>query len=228
MGFQRRHFPDDRIGVGADHVMRHHAFELIEPPGADLGEHRALHRDGLGHHHIEGADAVGRQQQHAVVADRVDIGTLPRPILGGAGRWRHRGHWFKLSKEAPARATRTAEEKGDSSFRQRNELVFAGNMRETAGFPVLLWPVRSAPCWRRRNSTRCGAALPARRRRETSCAPARRLDRDAVAGPEDQQPRPFDSGRRRSRSRRRPDRSRAPHGRRRAARWCRPRAITSA
>ena len=79
MILQRRHLPDDLVGIGADHVMRHHAFELAEPPGADLRQHRALHRNGLGHHDVEGADAVGGEQQHAVVADGIDIADLAAP-----------------------------------------------------------------------------------------------------------------------------------------------------
>jgi hypothetical protein len=61
MTLQRRHQLDDLVGIGADHVMRHHRFQLPEPPGADLGQDRAFHRDGFGHHDIEGADAVGRE-----------------------------------------------------------------------------------------------------------------------------------------------------------------------
>ena len=73
--------------------MRHHAFELAEPPGADLGQHRALHRNGLGHHDVERADAVGGEQQHAVVADGIDIAHLAAADPGqGQVAGEHRVH----------------------------------------------------------------------------------------------------------------------------------------
>ena len=88
----------DLVGIGADHVMRHHAFELIEPPRADLGQHCALHRDGLGHHDVECADAVGREQQHAVAACVVDIANLAAPDAEqGQVAGEHRGHGLQLS-----------------------------------------------------------------------------------------------------------------------------------
>jgi hypothetical protein len=108
MVFKRRHFVDDRVGVGADHVMRHHALELIEPPGADLRQHRALHRDGLGHDDVEGADAVCGHQQQTVVADGVDIADLaaPDPLQGQvAGEHRvHRSNFQRRHLLADARA----------------------------------------------------------------------------------------------------------------------------
>ncbi|MGY4316941.1 hypothetical protein ACVWW1_006268 [Bradyrhizobium sp. JR3.5] len=76
MILQCRHCADDLVGIGADHVVRHSAFELPEPPGADLGQHCALHRNGFRHHHVECRDAVGGEQQHAIVADGVDIAHL--------------------------------------------------------------------------------------------------------------------------------------------------------
>ena len=86
---QRRDFLNDFVGVGADHVMRHHAFEPPKPPRADLRQHRALHWDGFRHHHVERADAVGGQQQHAIIADRIDIAHLAAPDpWQRAGRWR--------------------------------------------------------------------------------------------------------------------------------------------
>ena len=130
---------DDLVGIGADHVMRHHAFELPEPPGADLGQHRALHRDGLGHHDVEGADAVGGEQQHAVVADGVDIAHLAAPDAWQrqiAGE--HRGHRSGFhQRSAVAQGASGREGETDSSLRQRNELMFLGNMGKAAGFPVL-------------------------------------------------------------------------------------------
>ena len=131
---------DDLVGVGADHVMRHHAFELAEPPGADLGQHRALHRDGLGHHHVEGADAVGGR---AAARGRRRRRRYRAPCRGRsvarADRWRASRSSVRLSKRrarATAQASRGRE--GDSSLRQRNELVFVGNVGKAAGLPVLL------------------------------------------------------------------------------------------
>ena len=165
---------DDLVGVGADHVMRHHAFELAEPPRADLRQHRALHRNGLGHHDVERADAVGGQQQHAVVADGIDIAHL-----AAADPWQgqvageHRVHSVRLSRQAASRGARAQMRKrSNSSLRQRNELVFLAEQRRNGRFSSPAWPARSAPCWRRRNSTRYGAGPPARRRRETSSASA--------------------------------------------------------
>src|ERR1700722_19168532 len=82
MALQRGHLADDLIGVGADHVVMDHALELVEPPGADLGQHRAFHRDGFGHDNVEGADAVGGGQQPAVAACVVDIADLAAPDPG--------------------------------------------------------------------------------------------------------------------------------------------------
>ena len=165
---------DDGVGIGADHVMMDHALELIEPPRADLGQHRALHRDGLGHDHVEGADAVGGQRAARGRRRRRRYrGPCRARSVAGAGRWRAWWSWANFQRRrrfAEARATRWRDE--DSSLRQRNELGLVGDVREAAALPVLLWPARSAPCWKRRNSTRYGAGLPARRRRETSFASA--------------------------------------------------------
>jgi hypothetical protein len=82
MVLERRYLRDDRIGIGADHVMRHHALEPLEPPGADLRQHRAFHRDGLGHHDVKGADAVGGEQEHAILAHGIDVAHLAAPDAG--------------------------------------------------------------------------------------------------------------------------------------------------
>src|SRR5437016_5936089 len=79
----------------------------------------------------------------------------------------------------------------DSSLRQRNELVFLRNMGKTAGFPVLfglLDPLLAGgdeiPPDMPRAFQRVAAEEHHPRRLD-------RLHRDAVAGPEDQQPRAF-------------------------------------
>src|SRR6202453_5481037 len=79
--------------------------------------------------------------------------------------------------------------RADGSFRQRNELVFVGDVGEAAGLPVLfglLDPLlaggNEVPPDMARAFQRIAAEEHHPRR-------ARGLDRDAVAGPEDQQPR---------------------------------------
>ena len=111
MFMQHGYFADDGIGVGADHVMRHHALELVEPPRADLGQHRALHRDGFGHHNVEGADAVGGQQQHAVVAHGVDIADLATPDpWKGQVAGEHGGHGIAFKRGNGLAQAREADE----------------------------------------------------------------------------------------------------------------------
>src|ERR1700686_3623268 len=84
--------------------MRHYALELVEPPGADLGQYCTFHRDRLGHDHVEGADAVGGQEQHAVIADRVDIADLAAPDpWQGQVAGEHGGHRLTFKDGAISR-----------------------------------------------------------------------------------------------------------------------------
>ena len=76
MRLQGGHGGGDLAGVGRDHVMPHGFAELAKPPGAHLCQHRALHRDRLGHHHVVGAHPVGRHQQEPVALDLVDVAHL--------------------------------------------------------------------------------------------------------------------------------------------------------
>ena len=171
MRLKIRHLLDDRIRVRADHVMRHHAFEPAEPPRADLRQHRALHRDRLRHHDVEGADAVGGEQQHAVVADGIDIAHLaaPDPWQGQiAGK--HRGHERSLRAERPAEMRDTGE--GISSLRQRNELMFLRNGGKSTGFPVLFGLLDPLLAGGDEIPPDVPRALPAHRRPETSSASA--------------------------------------------------------
>ena len=93
MPAQRGHFTDDLVGIGADHVMMDDAFELLEPPRADLGQYRAFHRNGLGHYHVKSADPVGGQEQQAVIADGIDIANLAAPDpWKGQVAGKHGGH----------------------------------------------------------------------------------------------------------------------------------------
>jgi hypothetical protein len=60
-----------RIDVGRQHVgdidpgqvVRHQVCGLVEPEIADLAQHLALARDRIGQDHVEGAEAVGRDDQ---------------------------------------------------------------------------------------------------------------------------------------------------------------------
>jgi hypothetical protein len=76
MWLQGRHGGRDLVGVGRDHVMPHGVAELAKPPGAHLRQHRALHRDRLGHHHVVSAHPVRRHQQQPVALDLVDVAHL--------------------------------------------------------------------------------------------------------------------------------------------------------
>src|SRR3954464_7212200 len=97
---------------------------------------------------------------------------------------------MKLSRATPSR-TRAGWRRGDSLLRQRNELMFVGNMGKAAGFPVLfglLDPLFAGrdeiPPDMPRAFQRVAAQKHHPRRLE-------RLYRDAIAGPKNQQPRPF-------------------------------------
>src|SRR3981189_1856008 len=97
------------------------------------------------------------------------------------------GQTFKAASSHATRERRRRE--GDSLLRQRNELMFVGNMGETPGFSVsvsLLDPLLAGrdeiPPEVARAFQRITAEEHHPRR---SCG----FDRDAIAGPEDQQPR---------------------------------------
>src|SRR5450755_1955823 len=94
----------------------------------------------------------------------------------------------QLSKRAPPRATQAAEGgMGDRLFRQRNELVFVGDMRETAALPVLfglLDPFLAGGDKIPPDVTRAFQRVAAEKHHPRRFC---RLDGDAVAGPKDQQ-----------------------------------------
>src|SRR3984893_7052405 len=94
----------------------------------------------------------------------------------------------QLSKTAPSRATQAAEGgMGDRSLRQRNELMFVGDMGETAALPVLLGlldPFLAGGDKIPPDVTRAFQRVAAEKHHPRRFC---RLDGDAVAGPEDQQ-----------------------------------------
>src|ERR1700692_557451 len=118
--------------------------------------------------------------------------TLPRPIRGRGRSLASMvviGQNFQSGGVARARERQTIE--GNSSLRQRNELMFVGNMGKTAGFPVLfclLDPFLGGGDEIPPDVARALQGVAAEKHHPGwSC----RLDRDAVAGAEDQQPRSF-------------------------------------
>ena len=62
----------------ADQVARRHPGQLLHPEGGDGGEDPPLVGDGLGHHHVEGRHAVGRDEQQVLVVQLVDVAHLAR------------------------------------------------------------------------------------------------------------------------------------------------------
>ncbi len=82
----------DFLDVGGEQVVR--LVQTVEPEGADLGEHAPLVGNAGGQHPVEGADAVGADQQQ-FVAQVVDIAhfaaadgqVLPGSFAGRIGSW---------------------------------------------------------------------------------------------------------------------------------------------
>src|SRR6476660_8836279 len=79
----------------------------------------------------------------------------------------------------------------DSSLRQRNELVFLGNMGKAAGFPVLFglfYPLLAGGHEIPPDMARAFQRIAAEEHHPRRLGS---LDRDAIAGSENQQPRAF-------------------------------------
>src|SRR5678816_1354102 len=57
-------------------MVVHFIAKLLQPPGGDLRQHGALVRNRLGHHDVESADAIGRDEQQAIVVDDVHLADL--------------------------------------------------------------------------------------------------------------------------------------------------------
>ena len=74
-----RHSSDDLVSIGGNQMMRDFAGKLRKPPCADLRQHRTFERDRLVHHHIEGADTVGRNEQQTFGIDLINVAHLAAP-----------------------------------------------------------------------------------------------------------------------------------------------------
>jgi hypothetical protein len=64
------------VDVGGHQVVRRHLGEQLEPERRHGGEDPTLVRDLLVHHHVEGRDPVGGDQQQVVGAGVVDAAHL--------------------------------------------------------------------------------------------------------------------------------------------------------
>src|SRR5450432_1108637 len=82
---------------------------------------------------------------------------------------------------------RHKQEKGDSSFWQRNELVFVGDVREAAGLPVLLGPLDPLLAGGYEIPPDVARALQRVAAEKHHPGWLCRIDRDEIAGPENQQ-----------------------------------------
>src|SRR5882757_1769753 len=99
------------------------------------------------------------------------------------------GQTFKAASSA--RRASGEGRRGDSLLRQRNELMFVGNMGETAGFPVLLGLLDPLLAGRDEIPPDVARAFQRIAAEKHHSRWLCRLDRDAIAGPEDQQARTF-------------------------------------
>jgi hypothetical protein len=70
--------------MGGQQVVRAHVAEHLEPVAADAGEDLALVRDGLREDDVVRADAVGSNEEEAVVPGVVDLADLARADVGPA------------------------------------------------------------------------------------------------------------------------------------------------
>src|SRR3954453_4801599 len=121
--------------------------------------------------------------------------TLPRPILGRGRSLESMVVIAKLSQIGlrggnPAALDGAAGHR-ISLFRQRNELMFLRNRGEAAGFPILLGLLDPLLAGRNEIPPDVARALQRIAAEKHHPRGLERLDGDAVAGPEDQQPRPL-------------------------------------
>jgi hypothetical protein len=86
-----------RIGHGArqriiGEMVRHDVPGACEPEIRDLREHAALAGNRVGHHDIEGTQAIGSDDQHVLLVDRVDVAhlALMDALQTGNVRFEHR------------------------------------------------------------------------------------------------------------------------------------------
>jgi hypothetical protein len=80
MAVERRDLVSDLIRVGAQHMMLHVALESAQPPCGELRQDGTLRWNGLVHHHVEGTDAIGGDEQQAPIVDHIHVPNLPAPL----------------------------------------------------------------------------------------------------------------------------------------------------
>ena len=129
---KRWHLGDDLVDVRREHVMVHEALELPEPPRRDLCENRALVRNGLGHHDVEGADAIGGDEQQAVVVDDVDLAHLAASQVaqGNAGEL---GHGHTRTSSASVCRTCSRASNGSTTSRRNSSTCSAARPTKRCG-----------------------------------------------------------------------------------------------
>jgi hypothetical protein len=73
-------------------MVRHDVPGACEPEIRDLREHAALAGNRVGQHHVEGAQAIGGDDQHVLLVDRVDVAhlALMDALQTGNVRFEHR------------------------------------------------------------------------------------------------------------------------------------------
>ncbi len=89
---------DDLVRVGGDQVVDHDVAGPLEPPERELSEHPTFVRYRFVEHDVEGADAVGCDEQQ-VVPQLIDLTDLAAPEqrqveIDGAERFAHRRSWL--------------------------------------------------------------------------------------------------------------------------------------
>src|SRR5215210_8762198 len=83
--------------------------ELPEPPRSDLCQHRALVRNGFGHHHIESADTIRSDEQQPLLVDDVDVSHFAAAQWGERKAARLHQHQTRNSSTRSERAARPAK-----------------------------------------------------------------------------------------------------------------------
>jgi len=63
-------------------VVGHDRRGGVEPECGERGEDTALVGDLVTEHDVEHRDAVGRDDEHAIVPDLIELADLPRVVMG--------------------------------------------------------------------------------------------------------------------------------------------------
>ena len=92
-------------------------LEAPEPESADLREHRALVRDRLAHHDVEGAHPIGGYEQQPLRIHLVNVAHLATTDL--LERQRARGHERHTRSASDAEASRSCLENGLNHLAQK-------------------------------------------------------------------------------------------------------------